>query len=64
VILYGFENEQIDPTSFGGSYKSWQWLKPVKFPAEPEPEHIYQSPYSFIRKESNKYSHKPQVKMK
>jgi len=60
----GMVMDIFDPTSFGGSYKSWQWLKPVKFPAEPEPKHINQSPYSFIGKESNKYSHKPQVKMK
>jgi len=30
---YGTTIDIFDPTSFGGSYKSWQWLKPVKFPA-------------------------------
>jgi len=29
----GMVMDIFDPTSFGGSYKSWQWLKPVKFPA-------------------------------
>jgi len=30
---YGTTIDIFDQTSFGGSYKSWQWLKPVKFPA-------------------------------
>ena len=31
----------FDPTSFGGSYKLWQWFKPVKLSSQPKPEHIY-----------------------
>jgi len=38
---YGTTIDIFDPMSSGGSYKLWQWLKPVKFPSAPESERIY-----------------------
>jgi len=26
----------FDPSSYGGNYKLWQWVKPVKFPPAPK----------------------------